>query len=119
MRVRPQFSYEETTDVTYGGFSEGGTTVTSGSLDFSNPNFVASDFVGSGNVMGLRVQNNFLLSNEPSMVQLNNLQGAFIEPQLGFQAGNATLQYVFTPVPEPAASFLVLLGFGVALRRKR
>jgi hypothetical protein len=40
---------------------------------------------------------------------LENINSAFVDVSIALDAGNATLQYVYTPVPEPK-TFALILG---------
>ncbi len=98
-----EFFYSAVDWTEYGGFApEGGNTATSGSLLTSDPIFVVSDFVGDGTVsgLGLVTSGEFDTSN----ILLENLSEAYISAFVGLDPGTVTLEYIYTPVPEPAAA---------------
>lgn len=111
-------SYSDQMSSNFGGFSAGGgMSLTTGSIFTTDSGFLASDFVGSGNVNGLLflglLQIDFLTGT------LENVTTSTITPEISYRPGNLTLQYVFDPIPEP--SFTILLGLCglLGLRRSR
>lgn len=115
----PAFFYSDSYSESFGGFSSGGTTAATGSLSALDPDFLASDFIGTGAVTGLSMSNILNYDNDPSELSLLNVPYGFVQPEVSFSAGNATLQYVYTPIPEPSVGMLVLLGALVSGRRRR
>jgi hypothetical protein len=101
------FFFFDSTSNEYGGFANGDTTPTSGSLLASS--LVLSDFVddgGIGSVSGLQIAHIADIDTTP---MLENINSAFVDVSIALDAGNATLQYVYTPVPEPK-TFALILG---------
>lgn len=110
--------FEETT-INFGGFANGGTTLATGSIDPFDLNVDISDFVGTGLVTGLRLRT-LARINAGVGFTVENINNPFLGVESRFQAGNATLQFVFTPIPEPSSAALVLLAaLGLAARRRR
>ena len=89
------FYFEEFGDSFFGGYSDGGETLSEGNLLVSNPAFNPVDFIGTGNVTGLSFD---AFAAFGSFGNIDNLAGAFLEASIYFDAGNATIQYVYTPV---------------------
>jgi len=106
--------------VTFGGFSNGDTTLTTGSIDPLAAGFDASDFVGVGTVTnGLTINSLVSLGVGPGSATSDNLDFPFLFADLSLEAGNVTLQYEFTPIPEPSSAALVLLAaLGLVARRR-
>jgi len=112
--------YDDSTSGEFGGFAFGNSDVTSGVLDATSSFFVADDFIGTGFVNGLNIGP--FIQLEMTDLRLENINSAFAEVSVGLDAGTATLQYEFTPVPEPSVYALVFGFAGVvcvfARRRK-
>ena len=104
----------------YGGFASGGSVLTSGSIFATDADFLESDFVGTGTVSGLQLIS--FAEVDPVNLIIDNLASAFIEVSTTTDAGEATLEYGYTPVPEPrplvAVVGILALAIGV-LRRRR
>ncbi len=93
------FYFEESDREEFGGFAFGGNTVSAGSLLANHPDVNLSDFVGTGTVSGLSFN---VIANLSNAGTLNNVPFAGIEASVGFEPGDATIQYVYTPGVGPA-----------------
>ena len=89
------FAYQENQEEFFGGFANGGDTLSTGSLLTSDPDVNLADFVGSGAVPGLQFA---LLCQFENVGTAENVPEAFVEVSVEFAAGEATLQYIYTPV---------------------
>lgn len=103
------FSYTDSTEKVYGGFSGGGSTAKSGSISSTDSFYDADDFVGVGLVDALSVRNfanlDVLLGDT---AVLDNIDPFDVDVMVTarVESGDVTLQYDYT-VPEP----LSLVGF--------
>ena len=100
------FSYQDIQEESFGGYANGGSTPTTGELLASDPDVNLADFIGSGTVPGLRFD---LLVQLENVGVLDNVPAGFVEVSVEFAAGEATLQYVYTPATSPVEP--VLTGY--------
>lgn len=115
------FYFIDSSSAEYGGFANGGSTLTSGSIFATDTDFLESDFVGTGTVTGLELIT--YAEVDPVNLITDNIGSAFIAVNSTVYTGTATLEYVYTPVPEPRSYVFGagILAFLICLvsRRKR
>jgi len=111
--------YEDFNSEEFGDFRDFGVP-SMGVLLADDPDVNLNDFVGTGFVSGLEVDNFLSVASDGVF---ENLQEAFLEITVALESGEATLQYAYEPVPEPslyAAIFgMVALAAGYLRRRRR
>jgi hypothetical protein len=88
------FQFSGSIEDIFGGFSGEGETPTSGSIPVTAEYFNPSDFIGTGNVVGLSFD---LLTQISTSGTIDNLLTAGLQHSISFAAGNVTLQYVYLP----------------------
>ena len=89
-----------------------------GTIEANEPDFVVSDFVGTGNVEGLSIGLFTVATVDWTLVNVDEASGNLDYTLFG---GEATLQYEYTPIPEPATFGLLmgLAGWLLVIRLRR
>jgi len=114
------FFFTDSNSDEFGGFAFGGTTVTSGSYLVTDPNYNPVDFVGTGTVTGLEIGPFAFI--DTALAVVDNVSNVILGVEIEMDPGTVTLQYSYTPVPEPSHATLaagLLLGLWLIVRRRR
>ncbi len=115
----PDFEYTDSSSINYGGFANGGSTPRTGQINSTDSFYNAADFVGVGEVTSLSVTAFTSIDLDETSFTLDNLSSAFITAFARVESGDVSLQYEYTPIPEPTSLAMTGTLAALLLHRRR